>query len=336
MTATYLDRLAARSAAVGYGPVPRARSGPGRRCRRASAATRRRRGVRDARRRGRRAVRRRGQAEPRVLRGVRLGRAGGARADPGRDPGRTSRSSSTPSAATSARPRPGRPSRCSIGSAPTRSRSARTSGGEAPRPAARARRSLRLRPVPDVEPGRRRAPEPRCVAADPATGAPAEPLHLRVARRVVELGPGRDGRARRRRDRAGRAARDPRRRARAGVPRPGRRRPGRRDRAGPRGRTGDARHRPAAGAGRRPARQRLARDRRGRAAAPATGTPGTSERRSRRPPATGLRASLCYPSRRGGSRSAVHGRTPTDSRFAGAIHDHACLPPDPSSWSSSW
>ena len=81
------------------------------------------------------------------------------------------------------------------------------------RAAARARRPLRLRPVPDVQPGRRRAAGPARRGGSGA-GAPAEraPRAGRAARR--RLGPGRDGRSRRRGDRAGRARGDPRRRAR--------------------------------------------------------------------------------------------------------------------------
>ena len=78
-----------------------------------------RRALRHADGRGGRAVRRGHQAEPGLLRGVRGGRDGGPRTDPGVHPGRRSRSSSTPSAPTSARPRRATRSRCSIGSART-------------------------------------------------------------------------------------------------------------------------------------------------------------------------------------------------------------------------
>ena len=109
------------------------------------------------------------------------------------------------------------------------------------------------------------------VAADPDGGAPAEPLYLRIARRVVNVGSGGHGRPRRRGDRAGRAARDPGRRARAGRPGSGGRSTGRRDRTGPARRSGDLR---AGSGGDRPraARQRVARDQLGR--------PGGGRRRS--------------------------------------------------------
>ena len=119
VTATYLERLAARSAAVGtvlclgLDPDPAALP-PG--SRRTSPAS----SVRGLVLEAAAAVRRRGQAQPRVLRGVRLGRAGRARAAPRRRSRPTSRSSSTRSAATSARPPPARRSRCSTASAPTR------------------------------------------------------------------------------------------------------------------------------------------------------------------------------------------------------------------------
>ena len=57
------------------------------------------------------------------------------------------------------------------------------------RPAARAARPLRLRPVPHLQPRGRRAPGPRG-RADEAAGHPAEPLWARVARRAAGWGPG--------------------------------------------------------------------------------------------------------------------------------------------------
>ena len=60
-------------------------------------------------------------------------------------------------------------------------------GGDHPAP--RARRSVRLRPVPDVEPGGGEVQGLR-VEADPATAAPEEPLHARIARRATGWGPG--------------------------------------------------------------------------------------------------------------------------------------------------
>ena len=69
---TYLERLAARSAAVGTRPVPRHRSGSGRAAGGLLAGRRGDRALRGAAPRRGAAVRRRGQAEPRVLRGVRV------------------------------------------------------------------------------------------------------------------------------------------------------------------------------------------------------------------------------------------------------------------------
>ena len=134
------------------------------------------------------------------------------------------------------------------------------------------------------------------VAADPATGAPAERLHERVARLATGWGPGgtvglvvgatapdelaRDPR----RSRPGLAFLVPGVGAQGGAVEPvpastGRRRPpGRR------------------AAGRRAARQRVAGHRRGRLGEPATGRPIRACRGP--PPPSGPRASLCYPSRR--------------------------------------
>ena len=122
---------------------------------------RRRRAVRAPDHRGVAAVRGRGQAEPRVLRGVRRGRAsprsnGCGRSSPPRSP-----SSRTRSAATSGRPPPARRSRCTTSSARTPSRSTRISARRPIEPLLERAGPLRLRPVPDVEPGRRRAPGPR-------------------------------------------------------------------------------------------------------------------------------------------------------------------------------
>ena len=136
-------------------------------------------------------------------------------------------------------------------------------GGD--RAAPRASRSVRLRPVPDVEPGRRRAPGPRRVRAD--DDAPAEPLYLRVARRAGGWGPGGTvGLV------VGATAPEEMARIRATAPGPGflvpgRRGPGRRGRAGPPRWPGDR----AAGRSdrrRRAARQRLAGHRRRRGGTP--------------------------------------------------------------------
>ena len=119
---------------------------------------------------------------------LRVGRAGRPRADPRAASRRTSRSSSMPSAATSGRRRPSQ-ARGAV-RRPRRRRRDRQpiSGQRGPRAAVRARRSLRLRPVPDLQPRRRPRSRTSLVAADPDGGAPAEPLYPRVARRVVDAG----------------------------------------------------------------------------------------------------------------------------------------------------
>ena len=185
----------------------------------------------------------RGQAESRVLRGVRLGGARGAGADPGRDPGghagrhrREARrhrvDGGAPGRRAVRRPRRRRDHRQPV---PRR-------GGH--RAAPRASRPPRLRPVPDVEPGRARAPvaasssdgdgarRSRSTSASPGGStawgpggtvglvvgatAPAELAEIR------QVAPG------------------------PAVPRPGRRRPGRRDRSRARRRARPA-TRPAVG-----------------------------------------------------------------------------------------
>ena len=88
------------------------------------------------------------------------------------------------------------------------------------------------------------------IEADPATGAPAEPLHARVARRAAGWGPGGTVGLVVGATAPERAARDPRGRPGSGPPRARRRRPGRGHRRGPRGRPGDRRP------GRRPTRRR--------------------------------------------------------------------------------
>ena len=131
------------------------------------------------------------------------------------------------------------------------------------------------------------------VAADPAIEAPAEALHLRVARRAATWGPGGTvGLV------VGATAPAELRAIRAVAPGlgflvPGHRRPGRGDRAGPARRSG---HRVAGrrGHGAGPAGQRLARA----SATPPSVSPvpvnrATRASVSRRPPATGHRASLC-------------------------------------------
>ena len=228
-----------------------------------------------------------------------------------------SRSSSTPSAATSARPRPPggravRPAR--------RGRRDRqpVPGRPGDRAAARAPGPLRLRPVPDLEPRCRRVPEPRGRGrpVDRRAGRAAPPAG-RPTRR--ELGTGRHGRAGRRGDRPGRAARDPGGRAGSRLPRPGDRRPGRGDRAGPARWSGDG----TAGRG---GSRSGASSSTSRAASPRppSASPGRAVRAtpasvSRRPPATGLRASLCYPSpRTSGPPHASVRASETGPHLAGA------------------
>ena len=120
-----------------------------------------------------------------------------------------------------------------------------------------------------------------------------EPLYARVARRVAAWGPGGTVGLVVGATAPAELARDPGDRAGAGVPRSGRRRAGRRDRAGASRRAGDERD-PAGG---RPGGGLLVNVSRGIAAAAADGV-AIRARRWPRPPASGLPASLCYPSRR--------------------------------------
>ena len=186
------------------------------------------------------------------------------------------------------------------------------------RAAARARRPLRLRPVPDLEPRRGRAPGPR-----------RRRRSRRPARRPSRSTRGSRGASRRwgpggtvglvvGATAPGRAARDPGGRARAGVPRARGRRPGRRDRAGPARRSGDGRAGRRA-TGRRAAGQRVARDQRGGRRQPADGGPDDPGERLAAAARDWARASLCYPSPRR-APSAQTRRIATDARFAGAPH----------------
>ena len=202
VTATYLDRLAARSRGRRERPVPRARPDPASAARRASRATSpASSGSRALLVEAAGAVRRGGQAEPRLLRGVRVGRAGRPRADPREPARRPAGRRSTPSAATSARPPPARPSPCSTGSAPTRSRSTRTSGSEAHRAAARAARTGS--PTSCAGPRTRARPSSRTSSSRPTRRPARRPSRSTcgVARRAADLGSGRHGRPGRRGDR---------------------------------------------------------------------------------------------------------------------------------------
>ena len=158
MSSTYLDRLAARSRATGtvlcLGLDPDPDADP----REVREGRRRYRAVRGARPRSCPAARRRGQAEPRLLRGLRIGRDGGARAASG-----ASIPSDVPVIADA--------KRGDIGSTAARQAVALFDvlgadavtvspylGEEAIRPLLERERSFRLRAVPDVQSRSRRAP----------------------------------------------------------------------------------------------------------------------------------------------------------------------------------
>ena len=272
---TYLERLAARSAAVGHGPVPRPRSRSGDAAGRASRRTSP--GSSDSPACSSRPPRRSPPPSSRTSRSSRpSGRlAGGPRAGPGADPGRTSRSSRMPSGPTSDRPRRARRSRSSTSSARTPSRSARTSARPAIAPLPRARRPVRLRPVPDVQPRRRRDPGPASWRPDPAIDAARRAAARSGSpRHVAGWGPGGtvglvvgatapDGAARRPGDRrpAWRSS------CRASARRAATIEPVLRDGSGDRG------ARPVGPAGRRPRGQRLARRSRSAAGDPGDGGP---------------------------------------------------------------
>ena len=186
---TYLERLAARSAAVRNGAVPRHRPRPGVAAARVPARRRGPRAVLAAPRRRRRPPRRRGQAQPRVLRGVRVGGARGAGARPGR------RSRRTCPVVIDAK-------RGDIGSTAARQAVALYDvlgadaitvspylGEEAIAPLLARGDRLAYVLCRTSNPG---APELQSlvVADDEPAGAPPEPLYLRVARRVAAWGPG--------------------------------------------------------------------------------------------------------------------------------------------------
>ncbi len=228
---TYLDRLVTRTAAtgsvlcVGLDPDPGASAG------RLPADAGGDRALRLAARRGGAAACRGDQAEPRLLRGIRVAGMAALERDPGARPGRESRSSPTRSAATSARRRPDRRRPCSTRSGPMRSPSTRISA---------SRRSPRCSSGPTASPTCCAGPRTRArassrastVDADEALAAPREPLWARVARRAATWGPGGTvglvvGATAPDELAAIRATR-----ARPRVPCPGRRRPGRDGRAG--------------------------------------------------------------------------------------------------------
>ena len=201
----------------------------------------------------------------------------------------TSRSSPTRSAATSGRRRPARRSRSSIGLGADAVTVNPYLGERGDRAAPRADRPVRVRPVPDVEPRRGRVPGPHrrgrsadrgarpspSTCASPAVRRPGDPggtVGLVVgATAPAEL------------------ARDPGRRAGSRVPRARRRRPGRRGGAGPRRRSGE-RGPGRRAAGTRPARERVARASPERpSASRCRRRPATPASVSRQPPANGPR-----------------------------------------------
>ena len=246
VTGGFLERLAARSAAtgtvlcLGLDPDPTALP--------AGFARRRPRdrGVLAAPRRGLPAATSAAvKAEPGLLRGVRAGRHRRPRAGPRLGPGRRAvhRRREARRHRLDRRPPGGRPVRPAR--ARTRSRPARTSGRR------RSTRSSSGRTASSTSCAGRRTPGPassRTSSSRRPTMRPAEPLFERVARRAGALGPGPDGRARRRRDGARRDGPRPGRRAGTGLPRARRRGPGRRDRAGPAARSGERADRPATAA----------------------------------------------------------------------------------------
>ena len=160
VTEPYLARLARRSARRRHRPLRRDRPDPGDAARRLADGPRRDRAPGAPDRGGGGAVRGGRQAEPRLLRGLRQRRPRRARAGPRRRCRRASWSWPTRSGATSRRPSPARPPPCSTRSGRTPSPSTRTSGS-APSRRSSSGRPLRLRPLPDLEPGRGRAAGPR-------------------------------------------------------------------------------------------------------------------------------------------------------------------------------
>ena len=190
---SYLDRLGARSAATRHGPVRRHRPRPGGAAGRVPGGPRGRRAVRAAPRRGDAPARRGRQAQPRVLRGVRIGRDRRARAPAGARPGR--------------RPVRRDAKRGDIGSTAARQAVALFDalgadavtvnpylGEEAIAPAPRARGPVRVRPVPDLQPRGGGAPGASRSPADAAERARRAAVGAgRAARRRV--GTGRHGRA---------------------------------------------------------------------------------------------------------------------------------------------
>ena len=298
-----------------------------------SPRPRRRRAVRRAHPRGGRAVRRRGQAEPRLLRGVRVGRAGGPRADPravsGRPPGRRRRQArrhrldrGAPGGRPVRRPRRRRghgqpvPRRRGDRAAPRARRTGSPTSCAGPRtraPASSRASSSRRTRRPAPRPSRSTCASP---GASPTWGpggtvglvvgatAPAELAAIRaIAPGLAFLVPG------------------------VGA------------QGGESSRSCATARRRAAPAGGRPGGGLLVNVSRGIAGAAlgdaATGGPGDpGERLAAAAARLGFADSLCYPSpRRGPARAHDRAsRTDPDPQE----QRRSCLHPDPSSWSSSW
>ena len=323
MTGTYLERLGRADGRDGHGPVPGPRPGPGRAARRVLARPRGRRAVRHAGRRGGRPARRRGQAEPRVLRGVRVGRDGRPRADPRAASRPTCRSSPTPSAATSARRPRARPSPCSTVSGADAVTVNPYLGEEAIAPLSSGPTASPTSCAGPRTPGRgssRTSWSPRTAdAGRPGRAAP------RAGRPPGgDLGTRRHGRPRRRR-------RPPR----PSSPPSGRSRPGSRSwcpasapRAARSSRSSSTAPRRAAPAGGRPGGGLLVNVSRG-IAEPRRRPPATAVRPirwsgSRQPPPSGPNGSLCYPSpRTGRSQRLVPTRRGAHSIRPSQEHDDA-------------
>ena len=294
VTAPYLARLGARIGGDGRGAVRGGRSRSGGPAGRLPGHARGRRALRPADRGGIPAVRGGRQAEPGLLRGPRFRRGSPPWNGSGASFRRTSRSSRTRSAATSAPRRPARRWPCSTSLEADAVTVNPYLGREAVAPLLERTDRFAYVLCRTSNPGAAEL-QGLMVGADEAAGHPVEPLWARVARLAATWGPGRDRGSRRRRHRPGGAGRDPVRRALAGVPRPRRRCPGRRDRpgarVGPRAR-GPGRH----GGRRRTARQRVAGHRPGGVRAGRGRAVGrTPASVSRRPPPSGPGTSLCYP-----------------------------------------
>ena len=326
VTTPYLERLAARSAAtgtvlcLGLDPDPAALPAGFSRDLAGAGA------VRDPPGRGGRPVRRGDQAEPRVLRGLRLGRA-------------RRRSSGSVPALPDDLPVVADAKRGDIGSTAARQATALFDvlgadavtvnpylGSEAIAPLLERTDRFAYVLCRTSNPGAGELQD-LVVAADPAIGAPAEPLHRRVARRAAGWGPGGTvGLV------VGATAPDELAAIRAMAPGLAFLVPGVGAQGGEEGPVlehGRATRRTGRGPGRRrAARERLARHRERRVGASGPARRRPVRARSRRPPPTGPGASLCYPSRR---ETAIHRSTTNDAypRTARARHHPGHRAADP-------